>query len=64
MSDLQGSDDQAKELLFLDLLDRGFYMARRGFMALSLVLEESHLEEFRCTFEDLIAKRRAALPQR
>ncbi|MFT5511342.1 MAG: glutamate-1-semialdehyde 2,1-aminomutase [Hyphomicrobiaceae bacterium] len=64
VADVQGSDDQAKELVFFDLLDRGFYMARRGFMALSIVLEAQHLDDFCNAFEDVIVKRRTALPQR
>jgi glutamate-1-semialdehyde 2,1-aminomutase len=35
-----------KELLFLDLLERGFYIARRGMIALSLVVGEAELAAF------------------
>ncbi|NNF53654.1 MAG: aminotransferase class III-fold pyridoxal phosphate-dependent enzyme [Acidimicrobiales bacterium] len=34
-ADLAGGDDRLKELLFFALLDHGFYIARRGFIALS-----------------------------
>jgi glutamate-1-semialdehyde 2,1-aminomutase len=41
------SGDQAmKELLFLDLLERGFYIARRGMIALSLAVGDSDLAAF------------------
>ena len=35
-----------KELLFLDLLERGFYIARRGMIALSLAVRDSDLAAF------------------
>lgn len=64
VADLQCSNDQAKELVFLELLERGFYMARRGFIALSIVLEQQHLDTFADAFEDVITTHRTALPQR
>lgn len=44
VSDLDGSDDRLKELLFFDLLAAGYYMARRGFMALSLDITDEHVD--------------------
>ena len=44
-ADLKTADDRLKELLFFDLLDQGFYMARRGFIALSLEIDDSHVDE-------------------
>src|SRR5262249_58632160 len=44
VDDLEGANDAAKELLFLDLLERGYYMARRGFIALSLMVGDTDLE--------------------
>lgn len=38
-ADLIGSDDRLKELLFFALLDAGFYIARRGFVALSFEID-------------------------
>jgi glutamate-1-semialdehyde 2,1-aminomutase len=35
-----------KELLFFDLLERGYYIARRGMIALSLVVGEAELAAF------------------
>lgn len=46
ISDLESSDDRLKELLFLDLLSAGFYIARRGFIALSLDITDEHVDEF------------------
>jgi glutamate-1-semialdehyde 2,1-aminomutase len=42
--DIAGSDDRLKELLFLEMLERGFYMARRGFMALSIDVTDEDLD--------------------
>jgi len=43
-ADLKTADDRLKELLFFDFLDHGFYMARRGFIALSLEIDDSHVD--------------------
>ena len=42
--DIVGSDDRLKELLFLEMLEQGFYMARRGFMALSIDVIDEDLD--------------------
>ncbi|MQX41871.1 aminotransferase class III-fold pyridoxal phosphate-dependent enzyme [Sinorhizobium meliloti] len=41
-----GTDDCLRELFFLDMLEAGFYLARRGMLALSLPLEQRHLNRF------------------
>ena len=46
-----------KELLFLDLLERGYYIARRGMIALSLVVGEAELEGFRGALDEVLALR-------
>ena len=63
-ADLGTSDDGAKELIFLDLLAAGYYIARRGFIALSTALEEAHLDGFLAAVEDTLIARRAVLPAR
>jgi glutamate-1-semialdehyde 2,1-aminomutase len=55
--DLAASDDRVKELVFLDLLEHGFYIARRGFIALSLALQDEHLDRFETAIEAIIAER-------
>jgi glutamate-1-semialdehyde 2,1-aminomutase len=45
-SDLRRSDADLKELLFHELLDRGVYVAPRGFIALSLAVTDTDVEEF------------------
>ena len=44
--DLQQVDDRLRLLLFLGLLERGIYLARRGFMSLSLALSNQDLDKF------------------
>jgi len=46
LGDLSGGDPRLLELLFLDLLERGYYIAPRGYMALSLALTASQLAGF------------------
>ena len=46
MTDLSRSDPQLQELLFLDLLERGYYIAPRGYLALSLALTSGQLAGF------------------
>lgn len=62
--DLAASDDRVKEMLFFDLLDRGFYMARRGFIALSLAVTDADLNRFVEAFGDVLVARKGVLPRR
>ena len=55
--DIEQLDDRLRELLFLDLLEEGFYIARRGFMALSLALKASDMEAFHDAFCRVLEKR-------
>lgn len=43
-SDLAGADQRVRDLIFFDLLEDGFYIARRGLMALSLPIGEAETE--------------------
>lgn len=45
-------NQKLKELLFLDLLERGWYIARRGMIALSLVVGDEELAGFRAAVEE------------
>lgn len=64
VDDLAGSDDAAKELVFLDLLERGVYIARRGFMALSLMVGDGDLDRAVAAMADVVADRADVLPRR
>lgn len=45
-SDIAGVDPRWRRLLFHDLLARGYYIAERGYLALSLAVTEEHLTGF------------------
>ncbi|MGA9275345.1 aspartate aminotransferase family protein [Ilumatobacter sp.] len=44
--DLVGADDRLKELFFFHCLDGGYYLARRGFIALSIEVSDAHVAGF------------------
>ncbi len=46
VDDLHSADDRWKELLFFDALDAGFYLARRGFIALSIEITDDDIDTF------------------
>lgn len=56
-ADLADADDRRRELLFLDLLERGWYMARRGFMALSLEITDTDVDGFVEAVRDCLSAR-------
>jgi glutamate-1-semialdehyde 2,1-aminomutase len=58
-NDLAGSDPRLLELLFLDLLELGYYMAPRGYMALSLALTPGQLAGFLRAVEQVLSARAA-----
>ncbi|MCP4997210.1 MAG: aminotransferase class III-fold pyridoxal phosphate-dependent enzyme [Hyphomicrobiales bacterium] len=64
VDDIAGGDERIKELLFLDLLDRGIYVAKRGFIALSLAVSDDDLDRFVSALDDIISVRRLLLPVR
>lgn len=61
MADLEGADGRLKDLLFFDLLARGIYVARRGFIALSLPFGDAEVDELVAAVEDVVRERRGVL---
>ncbi len=61
VDDLAAVDDRIKEIIFLDLLERGYYVARRGFIALSLMLDPAMLDGLIDAMRDIISNRRPLL---
>jgi glutamate-1-semialdehyde 2,1-aminomutase len=55
------SNAPASALVFFDLLERGFYCAPRGLIALSLAIEETHLHAFVTAIRDLLEIRTGLL---
>jgi glutamate-1-semialdehyde 2,1-aminomutase len=58
-NDLAGSDPRLLEVLFLDLLELGYYLAPRGYMALSLALTPGQLAGFLRSVEQVLSTRAA-----
>ena len=56
-ADGAASDPRLRELLFLDMLERGFYLARRGMVALSLEVGAAELDGFVSAVEDWLDAR-------
>ena len=61
--ELAGADPRVRDLLFFDLLERGVWMARRGFMALSLPFGDAEVDALVAAVDDAVAARRALLPR-
>ena len=59
--DAHKADQRLRRLLFLDLLDRGIYMAERGFMALSLMISDADCLRLTDGVEQFIRTRREYL---
>ena len=56
--DAGGRDGALNELLFLDLLERGYYIAPRGYLALSLAVSGSQLSGFRQAVVEFLHERK------
>lgn len=54
--DMQGVSKELGDLLHLYLLGRGFFIARRGFVALSLVIGDRELDNFVAVVSSFIAE--------
>lgn len=59
--DLEHTDKRLRQLLFLDLLEDGIYLAERGFMALSLMVTDGDCGRVLGVVEKHINRRRALL---
>ena len=61
-ADLAGSDPRAKDLVYQALLERGVFMARRGFIALSLPFGDAQVQTLVAALDDVLRTTRAYLP--
>ena len=59
--DLDATDKRLRQLLFLDLLAQGVYIAERGFMALSLMVTDEDCDRVIAAVESHITARRELL---
>jgi glutamate-1-semialdehyde 2,1-aminomutase len=53
-ADLRQSDQRIKDLFFFFMLEQGFYLARRGFIVLSLPIEDVDVERFINSFDAFV----------
>ena len=60
-ADVARGDAGLRELFFFDMLDRGFYLARRGMVALSLEVGEAECDGFCDAVEEFVASRASLL---
>ncbi|HEY7288617.1 MAG TPA: aminotransferase class III-fold pyridoxal phosphate-dependent enzyme [Vicinamibacterales bacterium] len=56
-ADTAGAEPLLRDLLYFDLLERGFYLARRGFIALSLALGDDEIRRFEEAVADVLQQR-------
>ena len=61
-ADLAGGDPRAKDLVYYALLERAVFMARRGFIALSLPVGDAQVEVLVSALADAVSEHRAVLP--
>lgn len=59
--DLTTASSEVEALLFFDLLEQGYYLARRGFMALSLALGQPELDSLSDTVAAFLARHKQPL---
>lgn len=59
--DADCADKRLKQLLFLDLVDQGIYIAERGFMAMSVMIDDAACDRLVAGFEAFVAQRRELL---
>ncbi len=56
--DVGKADPRLRQLLYLDLLEEGYYTAGRGYMALSLMVSDDHCDGFCAAVERIVTRRR------
>jgi glutamate-1-semialdehyde 2,1-aminomutase len=55
--DAAAVDPLRRDLLYFEMLERGFYLARRGFIALSLAIGDAEIRRFEEAVADLLEER-------
>jgi glutamate-1-semialdehyde 2,1-aminomutase len=56
-ADAAAADPLLRDLLYFDMLERGFYLARRGFIALSLAISDDEIRRFEAAVADVLEQR-------
>ena len=60
-ADIASSNQDAKELFFFDMSAAGIWIARRGFVALNIMIGDAEGDRFVAAVEEFVAARRALL---
>ncbi|HET6522647.1 MAG TPA: aminotransferase class III-fold pyridoxal phosphate-dependent enzyme, partial [Geminicoccaceae bacterium] len=60
-ADTAATPEAVRALLHLELLARGYYIARRGFIALNVMLEDEHYAGFEAAFGEFLEANRSVL---
>lgn len=60
-SDLDGSDNDLRELFFLDLVDAGIWIARRGMINLSLPIGDRECDQLCAAVKEFVSTRKSLL---
>jgi glutamate-1-semialdehyde 2,1-aminomutase len=61
-ADLAGTDARVKDLVYFGLLERGVFMARRGFIALSLPFGDAEVEQLLAALAEVLHSYAGVLP--
>ena len=60
-ADIASSNQDAKELFFFDMSDAGIWIARRGFIALNIMIGDAEGDRFVAAVEEFVSARKALL---
>ncbi len=60
-ADIAGGSQDAKELFFFDMMAAGIWIARRGFVALNIMIGEAEGDRFVAAVEEFVTARKALL---
>jgi glutamate-1-semialdehyde 2,1-aminomutase len=63
VDDIPAAEGIVKDLFFFHMLEQGFYLARRGFIVLSLPLTDADLERFHAAVESFLTRFGEGLPR-
>jgi glutamate-1-semialdehyde 2,1-aminomutase len=60
-ADIASSNQDAKELFYFDMVAAGIWIARRGFVALNIMIGDAEADRFVAAVEEFVAARKALL---
>ena len=60
-ADIASSNQDAKELFFFDMMAAGIWIARRGFVALNIMIGDAEADRFVAAVEEFVTARKALL---